>query len=103
MLVFGRQPITAETEPARDSVHNYYERLVFDHIQLASNRAQQEPNFCADVACVALNHLPPRYVRFDVDMSFFLSPIEMEEMTNKVVNAVNKALQHVEASTRERS
>jgi hypothetical protein len=100
MLVFGRHSLP-EGEPARDSVHNYYERLVFEQILRASNRAQQEPNFCADVACVALNHLPPRYVRFDVDMSFFLSPVEMEEMTDKVAAAVNKALAHVEASTRE--
>ena len=58
-----------------------------------------DANFFADVACVALNHLPPRYVRFDVDMSFFLSPQEMDEMADKVAHAVNQALSYVDSRT----
>ncbi len=101
MLITGRHLITHGDSP-RDSVHNYYERFVFEQLLRASDKATNDPNFFADVACVALNHLPPRYVRFDVDMSFFLSPVEMEEMTDKVAHAVNKALEHVEACTRNR-
>jgi hypothetical protein len=48
-----------------------------------------------DVSCVALNHLPPRYIRHDVDMSFYLSPIELDEINNKVNNAVKHALEFV--------
>jgi hypothetical protein len=49
----------------------------------------------ADVSCVALNHLPPRYIRQDVDMSFFMSPVEREETAKKVQEAVNLALKFV--------
>lgn len=80
---------------ARDSVHNYYERAVFDELYDASERARHESNFMADVACVALNHLPPRYVRYDVDMTFFLSPVEIDEMSEKVRKAVKDALDYV--------
>jgi hypothetical protein len=94
MLITPRKPVL-DNESPRDSVHNYYERFVFEQILRASDLAAEDANFFADVACVALNHLPPRYVRFDVDMSFFLSPQEMDEMADKVANAVNAALAYV--------
>lgn len=80
---------------SRDSIHNYYERAVLEQLLRSSERAQIDPEFLADTACVALNRLPPRYVRYDVDMTFFLSPMEMEEMTNKVAAAVNWAVDYV--------
>jgi competence protein ComFB len=98
MLISHRKPILEGDSP-RDSVHNYYERSVFEQILRASDAAAADADFFADVACVALNHLPPRYVRFDVDMSFFLSPQEMDEMADKVANAVNHALGYVAART----
>lgn len=78
-----------------DSVHNYYELQVFDEIARRDERAREDADFLADVACVALNHLPPRYIRHDVDMSFFLSPQEQEEMQKKVRKAVKDALRYV--------
>lgn len=83
-------------EAAFDSVHNYYERLVYEQLWRASDRAQMDSNFFADVLCVALNHLPPRYVRHDVDMTFYLSSVEQDEMLDKVAEAVNDALIYVE-------
>ncbi|HMU65809.1 MAG TPA: late competence development ComFB family protein [Cellvibrionaceae bacterium] len=98
MLINHRKPVV-EADSPRDSVHNYYERFVFEQLLRASDRAAADANYFADVACVALNHLPPRYVRFDVDMSFFLSPQEMDEMADKVALAVNQALAYVDART----
>jgi competence protein ComFB len=85
-----------DAESTYGSVHNYYERLVFEQLKRASDRAAADPNFMADVACVALNRLPPRYVRHDVDMTFFLSPVEYDEILDKVARAVNEALNYVE-------
>lgn len=81
---------------ARDTIHNYYEQLVIDQLLRSNDRAVKDPDFLADTTCVALNRLPPRYIRYDVDMTFFLSPQEMDEMTDKVVRAVNEAVQYVE-------
>lgn len=78
-----------------DSIHNFYEPLVLDEIAKRSERALEDADFMADVACVALNHLPPRYIRHDVDMSFFLSPQEQEEMQKKVRKAVKEAIKYV--------
>ena len=49
----------------------------------------------SDIACVALNHLPPRYVRHTVDMSFYTSPQEKQEMDKKVDLAILNATEFV--------
>jgi hypothetical protein len=60
-----------------DQVHNYFERLVFEEV---ARQAEAHPEFTADmlsdVACVALNRLPVRYVRHDVDMMFYMTAQE---------------------------
>ncbi len=84
-----------------DFLHNYYERLVVQEIFDQSERVQQgDRDFLADVACVALNRLPPRYIRHDVDMTFFMSPQDMEEIERKVSAAVSDALNYVESRER---
>lgn len=81
-----------------DFIHNYYERLVLQEIMQQSSRVQVgDREFMADVACVALNHLPPRYIRHDVDMTFFMSPQDMQETEHKIMNAVAMALIYVES------
>ncbi len=93
MLSHERRPYPLEMD--FDHFHNFYERLVVDAIVRTDEDAITNSDFRADVACVALNHLPPRYVRHDVDMSFFLSPQEYAEIDKKISKAVKKALSHV--------
>ncbi len=57
-----------------EQVHNYYERLVFEEVaRLAPSYPSFSADMLADVACVALNRLPARYVRHDVDLMFYLT------------------------------
>ena len=79
------------------TVHNYYERLVFDALHHQLPERLHDSSYIADVACVALNHLPPRYIRHDVDMAFYLSPDEREEMEAKADRAVNDAIAFVDS------
>lgn len=79
-----------------DSIHNFYESLVFDEINRTLAGRAVSSDYIADTACVALNHLPPRYIRHDVDMMFYLSPNEKAEMNNKVQQAVSNAIEFVE-------
>lgn len=95
LLSVGRGRYRAEN--SADSVHNYYEQLVFEQILRSNDRANGDGEFLADVACVALNRLPPRYVRHDVDMTFFMTPDDLEDMADKVVKAVNEAIEYVES------
>jgi hypothetical protein len=60
-----------------EQVHNYYERLVFEEVvRRADDHPEFTPDMLGDVACVALNRLPARYVRHDVDMMFYLTEHE---------------------------
>ena len=69
-----------------EQVHNFYERVVFEAV---ANMAGSHPDFTSDmigdVACVALNRLPARYLRHDVDMMFYLTESER--------GAIDEALQ----------
>ncbi len=78
-----------------DSIHNYYEHLVFAELASSSERCQTDREFFADCACVALNRLPPRYIRHNVDMSFFMSQQDMEEIQAKVRKACSEAVGYV--------
>ncbi|BFM15215.1 late competence development ComFB family protein [Maricurvus nonylphenolicus] len=92
----------AELPSEVDSIHNYYEHLVLEEIARTSERSRQDMNFLADVACVALNRLPPRYIRHDVDMTFFMSPMELQEIQDKTKNAVAAAIDYVSRREAER-
>ncbi len=81
-----------------DSIHNYYERHVFEELQKQLTDKFDNTEYVADIACVALNHLPPRYIRHDVDMAFYLSPVERKEMLDKIVSAVSNAIKFVDES-----
>lgn len=86
----------SDTPASLDSVHNYYEQMVISEINRQLGTRAMDTDFIADVACVALNHLPPRYIRYDVDMAFYLSPNESQEMEEKVAGAVRNAIAFVE-------
>jgi len=75
-----------------DSVRNYYEKLVSERVAQVVGRKVVDNDYLEDVACVTLNHLPPRYIRHEVDMIFYLSPIEREEMVKKVDDAITDAV-----------
>ena len=69
--------VIVPSQSVLDQVHNYYERLIFEEV---ARRSEEYPDFTTDmlgdVACVALNRLPARYVRHDVDMMFYLTEHE---------------------------
>lgn len=84
-----------------DSIQNYYEPLVIETLAELTVGKDLEDDLLVDVMCVALNHLPPRYIRHEVDMVYYLSPIEAQEMRDKVKGAVEDALQYVEKRMRD--
>jgi hypothetical protein len=91
-----RQPQDADFS----SVHNHNERAVFEAVQ---DMASQFPGLAnntellADVACVALNRLQPRYIRHEVDFMFYLSERERSKNFKLVQDAVEHAFGFVQA------
>ena len=79
-----------------DSVRNFYENLVFKQLlALAAEDIRDDEDYLSDVACVALNHLPTRYIRHDVDMLFYTSPEDHKKIGTEVDEAVRMAIQFV--------
>lgn len=76
-----------------DNIHNHYEKLVFDEVlsQQTSKGGALDEDMLEDVVCVALNNLPARYVRHSVDIAFYLTMPEREQMDKLVRNAVKNA------------
>ena len=79
------------------NLYNYYEHLVFDHInqQLVEQYKEQDEEFFLDVACYALTRLPARYIRHEIDMIYYLAPGEQDEMEKRVVDTVGSAAKFI--------
>ena len=79
-----------------EQVHNYYERFVFDDVARLSEAHQDfTSDMLADVACVALNRLPARYVRHDVDMMFYLTEHERHAIEQSLAECLTFAFAFV--------
>ncbi|MFB0912697.1 MAG: late competence development ComFB family protein [Glaciecola sp.] len=86
-----------------DDIHNYYEHLVLEQIQAMGFYQSQTTDFIADLTCLVLNQLPPRYIRYEVDMAFFLPLSERTQMETNVSLAVTTAIEYLETHTGEAS
>jgi hypothetical protein len=84
------------------SISNHNERAVFQAVkQQAANHPGlvDEPGLLVDVACVALNRLPARYIRHEVDYVFYLSDRERADNERQIADAVEFAFGFVQART----
>jgi hypothetical protein len=84
------------------SVRNHNERAVYEAVTAHAERfpgLADKPELLADVACVALNRLTPRYIRHSVDFAFYLSERERRESEQQVLDAVEHAFGFVQART----
>ena len=84
------------------SIRNFHERSVCDAVTTAATRypgVQNNDELLADVACVALNRMQPRYMRHEVDFSFYQSDRERSETDRQLSEAVEFAFGFVQART----
>jgi len=80
------------------SIHNHYERAVFNAVLETRDRYPQiAESLLPDVACVALNRLPSRYIRHAVDLAFYQTEKERLEADRLLNDAVGFAFEFVQA------
>ncbi|EGV30491.1 Late competence development protein ComFB [Thiorhodococcus drewsii AZ1] len=86
------------------NIGNYYERLVMECIREAieTDKAPDEAAYIEDLACVALNNLPPRYIRHSIDLASHLSDEEQDRMQRQVNEAVEKARMTIQRRSEDR-
>ena len=80
-----------------DNIHNYYETVVLTRLKemVDADFIDSDPQFLEDVACVALNQLPARYIKHDIDMVYFMTIEEREKMEYEVHKAITSAIEYV--------
>jgi len=77
------------------NVQNYYEKLVLETLAERGFMSGYEQGYVEDIACVALNNLPTQYIRFEVDMGFFLSGEDHVMMRKQVNDALDEAINFI--------
>jgi len=78
-------------------ITNYYEQLVTDQLWKLTEDTEEPvtQGFIEDVACLALNKLPPCYVRNPVDKGANLTELNYQEMSVAVGKAIAEAMERV--------
>ncbi len=86
------------------SIVNYYEHLVMECIRdrLGPTAEAAGSDYVDDLACVALNYLPSRYVRFSVDLTSRLSDEDRQALREEVADAVGFAVTTIEGRRKNR-
>jgi hypothetical protein len=90
----------AAMNDALTTVRNHHEAAVFEAVAALAPRfpvLADDPELLADVACVALNRLPPRYIRHVVDLRFYQSEQQRADHAQAVDAAVMHAFEFVQA------
>ncbi|ALQ55285.1 Competence protein ComFB [Pseudoalteromonas issachenkonii] len=78
-----------------DDIHNFYEKLVLEEIEKRKLNERYNDDIMADFCCTVLNQLPPRYIRYDVDMAFYLTQTDRLDMQQRVELAINFAIDQI--------
>ena len=78
-----------------DDIHNFYEKIVVEEIIKRKLDKVYSEDVMADFCCTILNQLPPRYIRYDVDMAFYLPQSERIHMEERVQTAIDVAISQI--------
>ena len=78
-----------------DDIHNYYEHLVLQRVTELGLDNTKSADYLADLCCLALNQVPPRYIRYEVDMAFYLPQSERNQMEMNVTYAIDNAMKYL--------
>ena len=60
-----------------------------------------DDEYLADLCCLALNQLPPLYIRSEVDLYSYITDVRRIEMENKVADALTKAYEWLKNDQRQ--
>ena len=80
-----------------NDIHNFYEHLVLSHLEIMEVAKHKTPDYIADLSCIVLNQLPPRYIRYQVDMAFYLPQHERIQMEMQVKETIERAMSYLDS------
>lgn len=80
-----------------DDIYNFYEHIVVERLSIMGLDKTKDTDYIADLSCIVLNQLPPRYIRYQVDMAFYLPQHERIEMEIKVKESIDRAIEYLDS------
>lgn len=79
-----------------EGIYNYYEYLVDSHLTGHDAVRDKDTDYIQDLACIALNQLPVKYIRHTVDLAFYLTSEQRTQMQDDVEQAISYAIEQIE-------
>ncbi len=82
------------------SIHNHHEQAVYAAVTAGRElypAVAADDKLLSDVACVALNRLPARYIRHRADYAFYLTEQELAASELALAAAVKFAFEFVQS------
>lgn len=80
-----------------EDIHNFYEHVVLEKLESLDIFMTKTDDYISDLMCLVLNQLPPRYIRHQVDMAFYLTASDRQQMDMSVLQAINLASQYLDS------
>jgi competence protein ComFB len=98
-MVYTEHQIASEegAMSIQDQIHNYYETKVIEQVMEISREHGYSNEQMVDLCCIALNNLPTRYFRHEVDLAFYMSAHEHDDINRRVRQAVNDAIAYMKS------
>lgn len=95
MRSFVRVLLEGKVMSVLDSIFNCNERLVVEEMarQLTDESCTDEQ--LGDIACLALNKVPAKYIKHSVDRAFYMSDEERGELESRVRESVTEAIKFI--------
>jgi hypothetical protein len=84
-----------------DDIHNYYEHLVLERIEILELNKLKMKIIWQTYA--VLHSIRSQHIRFEVDMSFYLHQSERQKMEMNALNAVSQAISFLDQTELERN
>lgn len=78
-----------------DSIFNYNERLIVEEMAAQISTDSYTEEQLSDIACLALNKVPSKYIKHSVDRAFYMSDAERVALDKAVKSAVTEAIKFI--------
>ncbi len=78
-----------------DSIFNYNERLIVEEMAKQLSDQEYTDEQLSDIACLALNKVPAKYIKHSVDRAFYMSMEERVALEEGVAEAVEEAIRFI--------
>jgi hypothetical protein len=79
-----------------DDIHNYCEHIILERIIHLELDKTKDEDYLADLCCLVLNKMQPRYIRYEVDFAFYLPSNERQKMEMEAAEAIDKAIKFLD-------